>query len=121
MPEVGNLPIPTKLLRQGIRDIVRISDARMSGTAYGTIVLHVVPEAAAGGPLSLVRTGDWIDLDLPAHRCNLDVPEPELAIRRAAWRRPAQRYARGYYRLYVDLVLQAPDGCDFDFLVQRAK
>jgi dihydroxy-acid dehydratase len=116
MPEAGSLPIPKKLLAMGVRDIVRISDARMSGTAGGTVVLHVAPEAAVGGPLALVRDGDDVTLDVPARRVDLDVPAAELARRRAAWRPPEPQARRGYRRLYVDRVLQAPDGCDFDFL-----
>ena len=116
MPEVGNFPIPQKLLKQGVRDMVRISDARMSGTAYGTIVLHVAPESAIGGPLALVQTGDMVELDVANRRLHLDVPEEELARRREAWQAPAPSYNRGYGRLYLDHVMQAPDGCDFDFL-----
>ena len=119
MPEAGFLPIPKKLLAQGIRDMVRISDARMSGTAFGTVVLHVAPEAAVGGPLALVRDGDWIELDVANRRLDLLVGEEELARRRAEWRPPTPPYRRGYRRLYVDHVLQAPQGCDFDFLVDR--
>ena len=117
MPEAGNIPIPTKLLQQGIRDMVRISDARMSGTAYGTVVLHVAPESAVGGPLALVRDGDWIELDVPNRRLTLDVPEDELAARRAAWTPPARTYVRGWGRLYVDQVTQADRGADLDFLL----
>ena len=116
MPEVGNMPLPPKLLRRGVTDVVRISDARMSGTAYGTVVLHVSPEAAAGGPLALVRDGDFIELDVPGRRLHLDVPEEELAQRRASWR-PPQAPARGYAKLYVDHVQQAHLGADLDFLV----
>jgi dihydroxy-acid dehydratase len=116
MPEVGNFPIPGKLLKQGVRDMVRISDARMSGTAFGTIVLHVAPESAIGGPLALVRDGDLIELDVHARRLHLQVDEAELARRRAEWRAPEPSYTRGYGRLYLDHVMQAPDGCDFDFL-----
>ncbi len=116
MPEVGNLPIPKKLLAQGVRDMVRISDARMSGTSYGTIVLHVAPESAIGGPLAAVRNGDWIELDVPNRRLTLEVPDEELARRLAAFVRPAPAYRRGYGRLFLDHVLQAPQGCDFDFL-----
>ncbi|GAA4211035.1 IlvD/Edd family dehydratase [Actinocatenispora rupis] len=116
MPEVGNLELPKRLIDAGIDDVVRISDARMSGTAYGTVVLHVAPEAAVGGPLALVRTGDRIELDVPARRLHLDVPEAELARRRAEWRAPEPSYDRGYARLYVDHVLQADRGCDLDFL-----
>jgi dihydroxy-acid dehydratase len=116
MPEAGYLPIPAKLARAGVKDMVRISDARMSGTAYGTIVLHVSPEAAAGGPLALVRNGDRIRLSVKARRLELAVPEAELARRRAAWKPPVAPPARGYAKLYMDHVLQAEHGCDFDFL-----
>ncbi|MGI9147616.1 MAG: IlvD/Edd family dehydratase [Chloroflexota bacterium] len=116
MPEVGFMPIPRKLLERGVRDIVRISDARMSGTSYGTIVLHVAPEASIGGPLGLVRTGDSIYLDIPARSLTLEVGEPELSQRRADWRPPAPKYERGYRQLYQRHVTQAPLGCDFDFL-----
>jgi dihydroxy-acid dehydratase len=116
MPEAGYLPIPAKLARAGLKDMVRISDARMSGTAYGTIVLHVSPEAAAGGPLALVKSGDRIRLSVKARRIELLVPEAELAKRRAAWKPPAALPARGYARLYMEHVLQAEHGCDFDFL-----
>ncbi len=119
MPEVGNMTIPRKLAEQGIDDMVRISDARMSGTAYGTVVLHVTPEAAVGGPLALVRTGDWIELDVPARRLHLDVPEEELEKRRADWQPPVAPSDRGWARLYVDHVTQANQGCDLDFLVGR--
>ncbi|MFI7059416.1 IlvD/Edd family dehydratase [Kribbella sp. NPDC050124] len=119
MPEVGNMTIPRKLAEVGIDDMVRISDARMSGTAYGTVVLHVTPEAAVGGPLALVRTGDWIELDVPARRLHLDVPEEELEKRRADWQPPAPPSDRGWARLYVDHVTQANQGCDLDFLVGR--
>jgi L-arabonate dehydrase len=120
MPEVGNLGLPPKVLQKGVTDMVRISDARMSGTAYGTVVLHVAPEAAAGGTLALVQNGDFIELDVPARRLQLDVNEDELARRRAAWQPPAQVYDRGYYRLYIDHVLQADQGADFDFLVGKS-
>jgi dihydroxy-acid dehydratase len=116
MPEVGNFPIPSKLLRQGVRDMVRISDARMSGTAYGTIVLHVAPESAVGGPLALVQDGDEIELDQPNRKLTLHVSEAELAQRRAAWVAPEAHFSRGYGMLYLKHVLQAPQGCDFDFL-----
>jgi dihydroxy-acid dehydratase len=110
------LPIPKKLLEQGVRDMVRISDARMSGTAYGTCVLHVAPEAFVGGPLALVATGDEIALDVPGRRIDLLVPEEELATRRSVWV-PRQRPAsRGYVQLFADHVTQANLGCDFDFL-----
>ncbi len=116
MPEVGNFPIPGKLLKQGVRDMVRVSDARMSGTAFGTIVLHVAPESAVGGPLALVRDGDEIELDVPNRRIHLDVDDAELERRRAEWQPPQPAYTRGYGRLYLDHVNQAPQGCDFDFL-----
>jgi dihydroxy-acid dehydratase len=117
MPEWGNLPIPKKLLKNGVRDMLRISDARMSGTHYGTCVLHVTPEAAIGGPLALVKTGDMIELDVAAGSLNMLVEEEELARRRAAWQAPLQPYSRGYTRLYIDHVTQADRGCDFDFLL----
>jgi dihydroxy-acid dehydratase len=116
MAEVGNMPLPPKLLRRGITDILRISDARMSGTAYGAVVLHVSPEAAAGGPLALVRNGDLIEVDVPARRLHLDVSDAELAQRRANWA-PAPRPTRGWYKLYVDHVQQAHLGADLDVLV----
>ena len=117
MPEAGYLPIPRKLARAGVKDMVRISDARMSGTAFGTIVLHATPEAAIGGPLALVRTGDRIRLDAEARRLDLLVGEAELASRRAAWvpPPPPQGAERGYLRLFLDQVLQADQGCDFAF------
>ncbi len=117
MAEVGNLPLPPKLLKRGITDMVRISDARMSGTAYGTVVLHCAPEAAVGGPLALVENGDLISLDVPNRRLSLEVSEDELARRRAVLRPVAAPAARGYVKLYVDHVLQANDGADLDFLV----
>jgi dihydroxy-acid dehydratase len=119
MPEVGNLPLPAKLLAAGVRDMVRISDARMSGTAYGTVVLHVAPEAAAGGPLALVRTGDPIVLDVPARRLDIDLPAEELAAREPAQAASAAyaAAARGWERLYIEHVLQADRGVDLDFLV----
>jgi dihydroxy-acid dehydratase len=118
MPEAGSLPIPKKLLAAGVRDMLRVSDARMSGTAFGAVVLHVAPEAAVGGPLGLVQSGDWIEVDVSARRVNLEVSDEELARRRAAWQPPASlRQARGYNRLYVEHVLQADQGADFDFLI----
>ena len=119
MPEAGYLPIPKKLARAGVKDMVRISDARMSGTAFGTIVLHMVPEAQEGGPLALVRSGDMIRLDTEGRRIDLLVDDAELARRRAAWQPPARPAGgdRGYLKLYLDSVLQADQGCDFDFLV----
>jgi dihydroxy-acid dehydratase len=116
MPEVGFMPLPRKLLERGVRDMVRISDARMSGTSYGTIVLHMAPEAAVGGLLALVRNGDSIILDVANRQLTLDVPDEELAHRRATWQAPALQFERGYRRLYQQHVTQAPEGCDFDFL-----
>jgi dihydroxy-acid dehydratase len=117
MPEVGNFVLPTRLLAQGVTDMVRISDARMSGTGFGTVVLHVAPEAAVGGPLALVRSGDWIELDVPGRTLTLEVSDDELARRRAAWTAPAAQTSRGYARLYTDHVQQASAGADLDFLV----
>ncbi len=116
MPEYGNLAIPAKLLKQGVSDMLRISDARMSGTSYGTVVLHVAPEAAIGGPLALVRTGDEIRLDTAERRLDLLVDEEELRSRKAAWRPRDAHYDRGYGKLFLDTVLQADEGCDFSFL-----
>ena len=119
MAEVGNMPLPPKVLRKGITDMVRISDARMSGTAYGTVVLHTAPEAAAGGPLAVVRNGDMIELDVPKRRLHLDIGDAELARRLADWKKPAPPLASGYWKLYVDHVLQADEGVDLDFLVGK--
>jgi dihydroxy-acid dehydratase len=119
MAEVGNMPLPPKILRKGITDMVRISDARMSGTAYGTVVLHTAPEAAAGGPLALVSNGDRITLDVAGRRLHLHVEDAELERRRAAWRPPAPPLAGGYWKLYIDHVLQADQGADLDFLVGK--
>jgi len=125
MAEVGNMGLPPKLLRQGVKDMLRISDARMSGTAYGTVVLHVAPEAAAGGPLAAVRSGDWIELDCAAGSLHLDISDEELQQRlrelgtAAAPAQAASSGTGGYARLYVDHVLQADEGCDLDFLVGR--
>ena len=116
MPEWGNLPIPKKLLEKGVRDMVRISDSRMSGTHYGTCVLHVAPEAAAGGPLALIRTGDVIDLDVAAGRLDVRLSDEELAQRRAQWKPVVNMPPRGYTKLFLDHVTQANEGCDFDFL-----
>jgi L-arabonate dehydrase len=116
MAEVGNMGLPAKLLKKGVRDMVRISDARMSGTAYGTVVLHVAPEAAQGGPLALIQDGDMIELDVAKRKLHLDVSDAELKRRRAAWK-PAEKPASGYQRLYVEHVMQADKGCDLDFLV----
>jgi len=120
MAEVGNMPLPPRLLKKGITDMVRISDARMSGTAYGTVVLHVAPEAAAGGTLALVREGDEIELDVAKRRLELLVDEAELARRRARWKPPAPPLTRGYWKLYFDHVVQANDGADLDFLVGKS-
>jgi dihydroxy-acid dehydratase len=117
MAEVGNMPLPPRLLKKGITDLVRISDARMSGTAYGTVVLHVAPEAAAGGPLGLVQDGDPIELDVPARRLQLHVADDELERRRAKWKPPRVKPARGYVKLYIEHVNQANEGADLDFLV----
>jgi len=116
MPEWGQLPIPKKLIMQGIRDMVRLSDCRMSGTSYGACVLHIAPESAVGGPLALVKTGDLIELDVPNRKLHLHVSEAELEQRRAAWKPAPARYHRGYAKLYVDHVTQADQGADFDFL-----
>ena len=116
MPEWGQLPIPKKLLEQGVRDMVRISDARMSGTSYGACVLHVAPESFVGGPLAFVQTGDSIELDVPARKLNVLISEEEMARRHAAWKAPAPKFERGYGTLYLKHVTQADQGCDFDFL-----
>jgi dihydroxy-acid dehydratase len=116
MAEVGNMPLPPKVLRQGVTDMVRISDARMSGTAYGTVVLHTAPEAAAGGTLALVRNGDLITLDVAGRRLHLHVDDEELARRRTDWQPPVPRLSSGYWKLYIDHVLQADEGADLDFL-----
>jgi len=119
MPEVGNMPIPARLVKEGVRDMIRVSDARMSGTAFGTVILHVSPEAQAGGPLALVRTGDRIRVSASRGELALLVDEAELAARRAAWQPDPPRYERGYAKLYVDHVLQADRGADLDFLVGK--
>ena len=116
MPEWGMLPIPKKLLEQGVRDMLRISDARMSGTSYGACVLHVAPESFVGGPLAFVRDGDLIELDVPARKLSLQVSEDEMARRRAGWKQPESPYQRGWTALYTQHVTQADKGCDFDFL-----
>ena len=123
MPEAGFLPIPKKLLEAGVKDMVRISDARMSGTAYGTIVLHVAPEAAVGGPLALVRDGDRIRLSVKERRLDLLVDETELAARARLGSDPQglTPTLRGYDKLFRETVLQAPDGCDFDFLRRQVR
>jgi dihydroxy-acid dehydratase len=117
MPEVGNMPLPPKLLARGITDIVRISDARMSGTAYGTVVLHVSPESAAGGPLALVKDSDEIELDVDSRRIDLLISDDEMSHRRAAWTAPPPRATGGYQQLYIDHVLQSDRGADLDFLL----
>jgi len=117
MPEVGNMPLPPKILKKGITDMVRISDARMSGTAYGTVVLHIAPESAAGGVLAIVQNGDPIELDVAARRLHLDVPDSEIERRRASWEPPEPPAGRGYCKLYYDHVMQADRGVDLDFLV----
>ncbi|MFE6614713.1 L-arabinonate dehydratase [Amycolatopsis sp. NPDC057786] len=118
MPEYGMLPLPDHLLAKGVRDMVRVSDARMSGTSYGACVLHVAPESHVGGPLALVRDGDRITLDVPSRRLSLDVDDAELQRRRARWNPPAPRYERGYGALYAEHITQADEGCDFDFLAR---
>ena len=115
-PEWGMLPIPDKLLKEGVRDMVRLSDARMSGTSYGMCVLHLSPESHVGGPLAFVQTGDEIELNVPDRKIHLHVSDEELKIRRAAWKKPEPKYARGYGQLYINHVTQAHEGCDFDFL-----
>jgi len=117
MPEVGNMELPEKLIKKGVTDMVRISDARMSGTAYGTVVLHVSPEASVGGTLALVKTGDIIELDVEKRALNLLVSEEELQIRMNAWIAPKPVVERGYVRMFIDHVEQADKGCDFDFLI----
>jgi dihydroxy-acid dehydratase len=119
MPEHGMLPIPKKLLRAGVRDVVRISDARMSGTSYGTCVLHVAPESHVGGPLALVRNGDLITLNVSERLLHLHVDDAELDRRRAGWTTPPARYTRGYGALFSEHIMQADKGCDFDFLAEH--
>jgi dihydroxy-acid dehydratase len=116
MPEWGMLPIPQKLLKRGVRDMVRLSDARMSGTSYGTCVLHVSPESYIGGPLALVEDGDLIALDVPARTLTLVISDEEFARRQAAWQAPAPLYGRGFGAMYLRHVTQAHEGCDFDVL-----
>jgi dihydroxy-acid dehydratase len=110
------LPIPLKLVKQGVRDMLRLSDARMSGTSYGACILHVAPESYVGGPLALVRTGDLISVDVAARRIQLEVSDEELAARRQAWTPPAPRFERGYGWMFSRHILQADEGCDFDYL-----
>jgi len=121
MPEHGMLPIPKKLLREGVRDVVRISDARMSGTSYGTCVLHVAPESHAGGPLALLRTGDLITLDVAKRLLHMHVDDAELDRRRTSWTPPRPRYERGYGALFSEHIMQADQGCDFDFLARPGR
>jgi dihydroxy-acid dehydratase len=122
MPEAGYLPIPKKLGRAGVKDMVRISDARMSGTAFGTIVLHITPESAVGGPLALVKNGDMIRLDVARRSIDLLVDDPELERRRAALKLPAPDWAqRGYAYLFNETIMQADEGCDFDFMRANGK
>ena len=116
MPEWGMLPIPTKLVKQGVRDMLRLSDARMSGTSYGACILHASPESYIGGPLALVKTGDKITVDVPARRIHLEVSDDELTRRRAAWKAPPPRFERGYGWMFSRHILQADQGCDFDYL-----
>src|SRR5436853_4802015 len=121
MPEWGQLPIPKKLLQEGVRDMLRISDARMSGTSFGACVLHVAPESFIGGPLALVKQGDVIELDIPARKLNLLVSDEEIARRKSAWKAPAPRYARGYGAIFAQNVTQANEGCDFAVLADRSR
>jgi dihydroxyacid dehydratase/phosphogluconate dehydratase len=121
MPEWGMLPIPTKLVKQGVRDMLRISDARMSGTSYGACILHVAPESYVGGPLAFVKTGDMIEVDVPARKIHLDISDEEMAKRKAAWKAPAPRYERGYGAMFSEHIGQADQGCDFDFLQVNAR
>ena len=116
MPELGNMPVPAKLIKKGITDILRISDARMSGTSYGACILHVAPESFVGGPLALVQDGDVIELDVSERRLSLKVSDEELARRRAEWKQPPSHFSRGWGALYSRHVQQADKGCDFDFL-----
>jgi dihydroxyacid dehydratase/phosphogluconate dehydratase len=116
MPEWGMLPIPKKLVKQGVRDMVRLSDARMSGTSYGACILHVAPESYIGGPLALVRNGDMITLDVDARTIDLDISDVDMATRRAAWQAPQPNYERGYGWMFSKHIQQANEGCDFDFL-----
>lgn len=120
MPEWGMLPIPKKILKQGVRDMVRLSDARMSGTSYGTCVLHIAPESFVGGPLALVRTGDMIELDIGKRRLHLDISDEEMARRKAAWQQPARKFQRGFGAIYANHITQADAGCDFDILEGNA-
>jgi dihydroxyacid dehydratase/phosphogluconate dehydratase len=117
MPEWGQIPIPAKLLKQGVKDMVRISDSRMSGTSFGAVVLHIAPESAVGGPLAIVENGDLIRLDVENRRLDVLIPDEELRLRLSAWRPTRVKYRRGYYTMFLEHILQADKGCDFDFLV----
>jgi len=119
MPEWGHLPIPAKLLKAGVKDMVRLSDARISGTSFGTIVVHISPESAVGGPLGIVREGDEIELDIAGRRLELHVPDSEIRKRQNDWRPSPPHYQRGYGKMFLEHILQADDGCDFDFLRGR--
>src|SRR4029077_12026604 len=121
MPEWGAIPVPAKLLKQGVRDIVRISDSRMSGTSYGTVIVHAAPESAAGGPLAIVRNGDLIRLSVDERCLNVLISDEEMRDRLSRWSPLPQEHLRGYPRLYIDHVLQADEGCDFDFLRPASK
>ena len=118
-PEWGHIPMPTALLKKGVKDMVRISDARMSGTSFGTVVLHICPESAAGGPLAIVQTGDEIVLNARARRIDVNLPEEEIARRLKQFQAPQPHFDRGYGKLFLDHVTQADEGCDFDFLTPR--
>ena len=120
MPEVGNMALPKKLLEKGVVDMIRISDARMSGTAFGTVILHVAPESSIGGPLALIKTGDMIELDVEQRRLHLDVSDDILEKRRDSLVLEDPTYVRGYYRLYIDSVTQADKGADFSFLIGKS-
>jgi dihydroxy-acid dehydratase len=119
MPEWGHLPIPAKLLKAGVKDMVRLSDARISGTSFGTIVVHISPETAIGGALAIVKDGDEIELDVSGKRLELLVSDAEIKARLAQWTPPAPHYSRGYGKMYLEHILQAHEGCDFDFLRGR--
>ena len=121
MPEWGMLPIPKKLLKQGVRDMLRLTDARMSGTSYGACVLHVAPESYVGGPLALIKTGDIIEIDVDKRKIAVDIPEEEMTSRRNGWSSPPEKYVRSYTKMYIEHVTQANDGCDFDFLEHNEK
>ncbi|MEP7259140.1 MAG: dihydroxy-acid dehydratase, partial [Flavitalea sp.] len=120
MPEWGMIPVPKKLREKGITDMVRISDARMSGTSFGTVILHVVPEAAIGGALALVKNGDTIILDISAKKLHLDITEEEMAFRKSQWTEPVSEHKRGYPKLFIREALQADEGCDFEFLKPKS-